>query len=92
MGPVQALAALILACGGAPDLVEEASAVVDDPAKLDAVLARAPDDVAHDLLVERLAVRHHDKAGQLCPRMRTPQGKEKCAKVLGRPHLAGPPK
>ncbi|MFZ5477971.1 MAG: hypothetical protein ACOZNI_14450 [Myxococcota bacterium] len=91
MGAVLALAALI-ACGAGEDLVDEASAAVGDPAKLDAVLARARDDVEHDLLVERLAVRHHDKASALCPRMRTPQGKDKCAKVLGRPHLAGPPK
>ncbi len=61
----------------------------DDPAKLDAALDAIEDENARDMVLLRLAVDLPSRAPELCRRTRTPLGKDKCEKVVGRPHLGG---
>lgn len=59
----------------------------EDPAALDADLAAIPDSAARDMVLLRLAVDLPSRAPELCARMTTPPAREKCEKVVGRPHL-----
>jgi hypothetical protein len=88
-----ALALLTTACAGdsGESAYRDASAVVDDPAKLDAVLAAVPDDATRDMVVYRLAVDHPDRARSFCARMTTPL-KQKCDNIVARPHIPTAPK
>lgn len=93
---------LLLACGGADgdcgtregrarDACWYEAARVAEPAALPAVLERIEDPVARDLVLLRLAVDHPERANALCAQTRTPTGREKCDRVIGRPHLSGGP-
>jgi hypothetical protein len=64
-----------------------ARAHADEPARLDAALAAIPDPAARDMVLLRLAVDLPARAPELCARMTTPPAREKCEKVVGRPHL-----
>lgn len=83
---------LLLACPSDEPNVETALAALrsGDPAALDAELARFTDARARDLVLLELAVAEPKAGGNLCARVTTEAGKEKCAKVIGRPHLQGP--
>lgn len=72
---------------------DEVKKVLDNPAGLEAALARIADQASHDLVLYRLAVDNPERATDLCRRTRTPAMQDKCAKVIGRPHLnSGPPR
>lgn len=62
------------------------------PEALPAVLDGIDDPVARDLVLLRLAVDHPERANALCAQTKTPTGREKCDKVIGRPHLSGGPR
>lgn len=68
---------------------QAAKAAVGDDAALRAALDRIGDPNARDLVVLRLAVDTPERAPALCALTRTPVGRDKCDKVLGRPHLGG---
>ena len=70
---------------------DEVKKVLTDDAALDAALARIDDPASRDLVLYRLAVDNPDRANALCARTKTPALQDKCAKVIGRPHLRGPP-
>jgi len=72
---------------------DEVKKVMSDPTALDAALAHIADEASHDLVLYRLAVDNPDRASELCRRTRTAAMQDKCAKVIGRPHLnSGPPR
>jgi hypothetical protein len=66
--------------------------VATDDAALDAALAGIEDAGSRDLVLYRLARDLPERAHALCGRTTTPAMRDKCDKVLGRPHLSGPPK
>ena len=70
---------------------DEVKKVMSDPSALDGALAHIQDAASHDLVLYRLAVDNPDRAPELCRRTRTPTMQEKCAKVIGRPHLQRAP-
>ena len=83
---------LLLACPSGEPTVETTLAALrsGDPAALDAELARFSDPRARDLVLLELAVAEPSAGGKLCAKVTPDAGKEKCAKVIGRPHLQGP--
>jgi hypothetical protein len=68
-----------------------AKALVGDERALLAAVAAIPEQASRDLLLYRLAFDHPARAGALCAKVQTPDLREKCGHVLGRPHLAGAP-
>lgn len=97
--------ALALACGGEPQSVADCDSVSDPTGREDCRLAQATllvgdpagfatataalDDTAYDLLVARLAFNEPAHAGWLCETVRTDQGRTRCKRITGRPHLGG---
>jgi hypothetical protein len=61
----------------------------DDAARLDGVLSGVADPAARDMVLLRLAVDLPARAPELCARITTPAARDKCDKVVGRPHLGG---
>ena len=61
----------------------------EDAARLDAVLSGMSDPAARDMVLLRLAVDLPARAPELCGRITTPAARDKCDKVVGRPHLGG---
>lgn len=60
-----------------------------DRAAFDAGLAALSDPASRDLVRLRIAI--DDPAGAaLCEEVETAQGREKCDRILGRPHLRAP--
>ncbi len=66
--------------------------LVKDDAALRAAVDTIPDPASRDLLLLRLAFDQPERAQALCTMVKTPAVREKCDKVVGRPHLAGPPR
>ncbi|MDP2313356.1 MAG: hypothetical protein Q8P41_10655 [Pseudomonadota bacterium] len=66
--------------------------LVNDDQALRAAVDSMSDEASRDLLLYRLAVDNPQRAQSLCALTRTPVLREKCDKVIGRPHLAGPPR
>ncbi len=64
-----------------------ARAAAEQPEALDAALADIDDPASRDLLLLRLAVDLPARAPELCRRITTPAARDKCDKVVGRPHL-----
>ncbi len=69
----------------------EVKALVADDVALRAGLAAIPEDTSRDLLLSRLAVDDPARAAAFCAQIRTAPFRERCDRVLGRPHLAGAP-
>ena len=66
--------------------------LVDDDASLRAALDSMTDTASRDLVLLRLAFDRPERGQALCQMVRTAPVKDKCDKVVGRPHLAGPPR
>lgn len=64
--------------------------VMDDPGGFTAALDSFP-DTSRDLVLYRLAVDQPARARHLCGLTRTAAMTDKCSKLLGRPHMSGPP-
>jgi len=67
----------------------QATPLVADPAGFATATAHL-DDTAYDLLVVRLAFQEPPHAGWLCETVRTDQGRTRCERITGRPHLGSP--
>ncbi len=65
-----------------------ATRLVGDQAAFNAATAGL-DDTAYDLLIARLAFNEPSHAGWLCKTVRTDQGRTRCKRITGRPHLGG---
>lgn len=96
MGPVRAVDPVIwlaLACGTECDPachLERAKALlVTDPAAAIAEVRQIDDATERDLALLELAAADPTRGGLVCAEITTPYGKEKCAQVVGRPHLGG---
>ncbi len=96
MGAVYAMVALILAgvgllaCETTSPFEAALTAVRSgDRTAAEAIVAAEADPVARDMLRLNLATEEPAKGAFLCAAVTTPDAKEKCAKVLGRPHLNG---
>ena len=63
--------------------------LADDPA-FKAAIDSVTDAPSRDLVLLRLAVDNPERAQSLCGLVRLPATREKCDKVIGRPHIAGP--
>lgn len=97
-----ALIWLLAACGASGDCdtregrdrdacwYEQAKAATAET--LPGVLDGVDDPATRDLLVLRLAVDRPEDAVRLCTLARTPAGRDKCSKVVGRPHMSGGPR
>jgi hypothetical protein len=97
--------ALMACSGGEPASVADCSRITDATAREDCRLAQARllltdrdafaaatqalDDTAYDLLIVRLAFQETHHAGWLCATVRTEQGRTRCKRITGRPHLGG---
>ncbi|MES2644956.1 MAG: hypothetical protein V4850_36050 [Myxococcota bacterium] len=66
--------------------------LVDDEAALRAAVDSMTDAASRDLVLLRLAFDRPDRGQAMCRLVKTASVKEKCDKVVGRPHLAGPPR
>jgi hypothetical protein len=69
---------------------DEITKLVGDDAAFTVAVDSLP-EVSRDLVLYRLAVDDPSRAQRLCGMTRTTAMKDKCAKVLGRPHMSGPP-
>lgn len=58
-----------------------------DRATVEALVAAEPDPVARDILRLSLATEQPEKGAFLCRAVTTVDAREKCLKVLGRPHI-----
>ncbi len=67
----------------------ESKKVAADPVALQAALDAIPDPLSRDLVLVRLAFDTPSSSGQLCTRVTTPVGKQRCQQIIGRPHLRG---
>lgn len=88
------MAALILAALGAvacdtQTQFERALEALEagDRAAVEAIVAAEPDPVARDILRLSLATEQPEAGAFLCGAVTTPDGREKCLKMLGRPHI-----
>lgn len=68
---------------------EEVKKVAADPAALQATLDAIPDPISKDLALVRLAFDTPSSSAELCARVTTPIGKQRCQQIIGRPHLRG---
>lgn len=89
----------LAACDGVSDPVSKEDCryqvvkkLLDDRPAFTAAVDSITPDTSRDLLLYRIAFDEPKRAPELCRMVRTAATKEKCEKVLGRPHLAGPPK
>ncbi|MDP2309190.1 MAG: hypothetical protein Q8P18_24415 [Pseudomonadota bacterium] len=64
--------------------------LVADDAALRAAVDSMTDSASRDLVLLRLAFDRPERAQALCRMVKTPPVREKCDKVVGRPHIAGP--
>lgn len=94
MGAVHTMVALIyaalasLACETATPFERALKALeAGDRATVEALVAAEPDPVARDILRLSLATEQPVKGAFLCGAVTTPDGREKCMKMLGRPHM-----
>ena len=83
---------LLLACGpDGPDLEAALAAVRSgNDAALKLELDKATDPLARDMMLLELATAEPTARGKLCAAVSTTYAREKCVKVIGRPHLQGP--
>lgn len=66
--------------------------LVDDEAALRAAVDSMADAASRDLVLLRLAFDRPERAQALCRMVKTAPVKDKCDKVVGRPHISGPPR
>ena len=64
--------------------------LVKDDAALRSAVDSVTEPASRDLVLLRLAVDNPARAQALCAMVRLPATREKCDKVIGRPHIAGP--
>jgi hypothetical protein len=84
----------LAACGPSAEALHADALVAlhaGDNAAVEAIIARAGDPIAQDLLRLELAVDAPSQAGALCAKVTQDFAKAKCQQVLGRPHLQGAP-
>ena len=67
-----------------------AKRALDTPEVLLALVDSVEEPVQRDLLINRLAKTDPQRAGHLCEKASTPEGRSKCRGVVGRPHLRAP--
>lgn len=84
--------ALLVACAAdGPDLERALVALrAGDEAALKLELDKSPDALARDMALLELATAEPAAGGKLCASVSTAWAREKCVKVIGRPHLQGP--
>lgn len=94
MGAVHAMVALILVGGGllACDRTtpfERAMVALEagDRTTVEGIVAAEPDPVARDIFRLNLATEQPEKGAFLCGAVTTTDAREKCMKMLGRPHI-----
>ncbi len=83
--------ALLFGCPDPEPPLESALAALNrgDDAALQDQLDQLPNAITRDMLLLELATAEPQQGGRLCARITTDYGREKCQKVVGRPHLQG---
>lgn len=88
MVPVIVVALGLLACNTRTPFERALQALeAGDRATVEAIVAAEPDPVARDIFRLNLATEQPEKGAFLCGSVTTRDAREKCMKMLGRPHI-----
>ena len=80
----------LLGCQQERDSVQYWTPLLGNWNEFDAQLKKVSDPMKRDLLLIQLAVQNPLHSNTLCQKVQTMGGKEKCQKVIERPHLSTP--
>ncbi|MEC7984999.1 MAG: hypothetical protein VX278_07540 [Myxococcota bacterium] len=78
---------LLISCTPAEPTPESIVPLLEDSTALEQELQKITDPNQKDLLLLRTAVQSPKHAQMLCKKIQTPNAKEKCKQIVGRPHL-----
>ena len=80
----------LLGCQQERDSVEDWTPLLGNWDEFDAQLNQVSDPMTRDVLLIQLAVQNLQYSNILCQKVETHGAKEKCQKVIERPHLTAP--